>query len=501
MAQLSTRTVSYRAPRLAPGPAGPVAIAGVSLLAAALGWLVVHFDGFGPNAASSAGLTAGGIACVAVIMAGPVPCLATIAALTAGGLDPTIAHLGGIDATLADLFYGGLVGWWLKGTISPAGQRSDASPRRIAFGQGAAIFFLTYAGLTLWKVAGSDPGALSGSFISWLRLVQTASLAWLAASLIQMGRDLRLLLGAVVAGGVVAIAVAVVGGGNLLTDRFVGTLTPDALGIVSGWVCVIAFFGGVTSETRDRVALAVVGLLGLFLAKSVASFVATGFALALGAALANVGSASVSRRVTRTALVMALAGVLVFGVVRFVRPNVTPGSRDFTTSSTYQRIVLGSAGLEIFARNPVLGVGWRESNSPRVIGNRAVNIRLRERFPSADPTFYPDVNPTSVHNTYIQLLADLGLVGFLLFVAMIVAVTSRVRNLLRRLGPGHELWPQAWAMSLGLLLMLIWLNDNPLFGGQPETVIPALFVGALAATSRIAQRGPTLKGADDSSAG
>ena len=40
-------------------------------------------------------------------------------------------------------------------------------------------------------------------------------------------------------------------------------------------------------------------------------------------------------------------------------------------------------------------------------------------------------------------------------------------------------------MSLGLLLVLIWSNDNPLFGGEVDTVIPALFVGALAAIARM----------------
>ena len=86
--------------------------------------------------------------------------------------------------------------------------------------------------------------------------------------------------------------------------------------------------------------------------------------------------------------------------------------------------------------------------------------------------------------TYIQLLADLGLVGFSLFVALVVAIATRVRELLRRLGPRSELWPPAWAMSLGLVLVIVWVNDNPLFGGEPETVVPALLIGALAATSR-----------------
>ena len=112
-------------------------------------------------------------------------------------------------------------------------------------------------------------------------------------------------------------------------------------------------------------------------------------------------------------------------------------------------------------------------------------MEVRRRFPDFNPIFYPDVTPASVHNTYVQILADLGLVGFALLVALIVTVALRVRELLRRLGREHELWPQAWTMSLGLLLVLVWSNDNPLFGGEVDTVIPALFVGALAAIARM----------------
>ncbi len=38
---------------------------------------------------------------------------------------------------------------------------------------------------------------------------------------------------------------------------------------------------------------------------------------------------------------------------------------------------------------------------------------------------------------------------------------------------------------MGLLLAVIWYNDNPLYGGQPETVLPALFVGMLVAIAQL----------------
>lgn len=462
-----------------------VALAGVAVLAAALGWTVVHFDGFGRDARSAALVTAGGIACAAVIAAGPVACLATVSTLSVAGLLPVIGRFGGVDVTLADLFYVALVAWWAVLAVQRGQGTRPAPQARIAFGQGVAIAFLAYAGLTLLKVATSDPGGLTNALISWLRLVQSASLAWLAASVIETRRDLRLLVGAVTLGALIAIVVALAEGGDL-TARATGTLTsPDALGLVSGFALMIGAFGGLTSDARARILLVAAGLVGLLLAKSVAAFVATGFALALGLVLASTAPAKAAQRARQTVLTFALAGVAVFGVLQFLRPEVVPGSARFTQSSAYARIVLGTAGLEIFADNPVIGAGWRESNSPRLMSDRAVNLELRQLYPDANPVFYPDVTPTSAHDTYIQILADVGLVGFLLFIAMILAVGARVRALLRRLGRGHELGPLAWSMSLCLLLALIWLNDNPLYGGQPEVVVPAVFAGALAAVWRM----------------
>ena len=430
-------------------------------------------------------LTTGGLVCAALIMTGPQTCLAAIGALTITGFLPVLAQSGDVDVNLADVFYVGAVAWWLVGVVARAGRSVPDKRPRIAFGQAVAIAFLAYAGLTLVTVQSSDSGAVGSAFVSWLRLVQTASLAWLAASLIESKRDIRLILGAMAAAGVVAVADAALSGGSLLTERSGGALGPNALGLVSGLLLLIAAFGAVTSKVQYRIALGATGLLGLLLTKSVASIVATGFVLALGASLASRSSAATPHRAARAVLAVGLAGVVVFSVVQFLRPEVSPSSESFRSSSAAQRIILGAAGLEIFERDPIVGAGWRQSSSPQVIGDREIAIEVRRRFPDARPIFYPDVNPSSVHNTYVQILADLGLVGFSLLVALIVVVGLRVRALLRRLGREHELWPQAWTMSLGLLLVLIWINDNPLFGGQVDTVVPALFIGALAAIARM----------------
>jgi O-antigen ligase len=431
-------------------------------------------------------VAAGAMACLAVIVAGPVACLGAIGALAAAGWLPVLVQVGGVDVTLADIFYAGLVGGWLLGALKENEARFTSARSRPTFGQAAALLFFTYAGLTLWHVRIVEPGEFGDSLVSWLRLVQTASLAWLAAGVIRTRRDVTVLLASISAGAVVAIGLtlveAVTGGGSLLTDRYSAGLNVNALGLVSGLLLVMAVFGGPTQRLGYRLALGLLGLLGLLLAKSVGAFVGTGLALAVGASFS--GRSTPIQRATRVVVSIAIAVVLVFGVVQFLRPSSTPTGPGFRESSASQRIILGAAGLEIFERNPLIGVGWRRSDSPRVIGDRDIAAELRSRFPGAKQEFFPDVKPGTVHNTYVQILADLGLIGFSLFVAAIVSFGVAARALLRRVNGRADLWPQAWSASLGLILLFLWLNDNPLFGGQVETIVAALLAGALAGIGR-----------------
>ena len=155
------------------------------------------------------------------------------------------------------------------------------------------------------------PTRLSDSIVSWLRLAATLSIAFLAASLIETKRDVRIVLGAIALAGVGAVVFAAVNADGLLGDRAGGALGPNALGLVSGLLLVIAAFGAVTTKAPFRIVLVVAGVAGLLLAKSVASFVAVGLVLALGASLA--GRPSPLQRVARPVLALAVAGVVVFG--------------------------------------------------------------------------------------------------------------------------------------------------------------------------------------------
>jgi O-antigen ligase len=481
---------SGRSGRLAPRFRGAawraLSVVCLALLCVALGRDVAALGAAEPRFGPVLIAAAAASALAVLVKVGPVLCLAAIAGLAAAGWLPVLGHFGGVDLTLADVLYVGAVAGWAAGTLNESADAASRTRAGQRIPQLPALLFLAFAGLTLWHVQAVDPGGVEDSLISWLRLVQTASLAWLAAVVLKTKKDLTVLLAAIAAGGSVGVLLAVeeaiAEGGNLLVDRYAGTLGPNALGLISGLLIVLAACGTPSSRWSLRITLGLAGLVGLLLAKSVGAFIATGIALAMAASFT--GRSAPLQRTTRVVVALTIAGVLIFALVQYLRPSSTPTDPGFRESSASQRIIVGAAGLEVFERNPVIGAGWQRSASPAVIGDSEIASELRARFPRAKQEFFPDVNPTSVHNTYVQMLADLGLIGFALFAATIASIGVGIQRVLQR-ARGNELWLPAWSSALGLVLILVWLNDNPLYGGQADTIVLALLLGTVAALARM----------------
>jgi hypothetical protein len=95
-----------------------------------------------------------------------------------------------------------------------------------------------------------------------------------------------------------------------------------------------------------------------------------------------------------------------------VRHPVETSSTDVQSGS--QRTMLAYIGLRIWVDHPVLGVGFDRS------ANRyqPYLAAAKRRFPDLSAQSYPsESNRWGVQNFWIQLLADVGLVGFALGVA------------------------------------------------------------------------------------
>jgi O-antigen ligase len=462
--------------------------AALVLLCLALGRAVVATQSIEADPLQIAAVTAGIVAGITVMFAGPVACLAAIGALAVVPLLPAVSIGGGVDLFAADAFFGAAVCWW---AIRASAPRTQSRAPSLVHG-GPVLLFLGYVGVTLLYVEVVDPGRLHVSFISWLRLLETASLGWLAAAFVRTRRDVTIVLGAIALAGVVAVTLALVGGigvanAGALGARGGGIVNPNQLGLVSGLMILIATFGALGPSPLHRAPLGVAGIVGLLQSRSVGSLTGTSIALLLALAFA----VAPARRVIgvaalRAVLVLGIAVAVAFGLATVIRPENLPTSEKFRNSSAGARTVLAAAGIELVERNPLIGVGWRRSEEPEVIGDPDLNADLRARFRGTKNEYFPDVTPASVHNAYIQVAADLGLIGLGLLILMFASLARDIRAAVKRVRKRTHEWAQLWVMAWGLVLIAIWWNDNPIYGGQTETVLPALFVGAIAGLARSA---------------
>jgi len=99
-----------------------------------------------------------------------------------------------------------------------------------------------------------------------------------------------------------------------------------------------------------------------------------------------------------------------------IKPTATSTAQDVQTSS--QRAMLAYIGLRIWEDHPLLGVGFERSDNRYQPYLADAKLRFSDQPPQAYPS---PAHPWGVQNFWVQLLADTGLVGLALGLAMFVA--------------------------------------------------------------------------------
>jgi hypothetical protein len=107
--------------------------------------------------------------------------------------------------------------------------------------------------------------------------------------------------------------------------------------------------------------------------------------------------------------------------------------------------------------------------------------------------FLPQGTFSDLHNFYVQVLAQAGLIGVIAFLVMAFALTRGIRSAIRLTRSTPSLFACARCALLLLVAILIWWNDNALYGAQPETVLATTFLGLLAAVPYIATMDPAFE--------
>jgi O-antigen ligase len=266
-----------------------------------------------------------------------------------------------------------------------------------------------------------------------LRYVQNATLFVIVFAAVRNVRDAKVILGAFALGAALSAAYGLVGGANLTQPgRLVGT-TGEANQLATYLVAGLVLSIGL-AVTNRRVPPLVFGasacaaacILGLALTLSRAGLVAL-----LAALIASTVVVRRHRGVITLAAVLVAGG---FAVYFLALAPPTARQRIFSDpSGTSGRTALWTVAQRMIEAHPVDGVG---------IGNfplRSVDFLVRPGALNNDS--YVVEEPLEAHNIYLQLLAETGIVGFLLFAGVVAAVLSCCWRAARARSPGrgHDL--------------------------------------------------------------
>lgn len=247
----------------------------------------------------------------------------------------------------------------------------------------------------------------------------------------------------------------------------------------------------VRAPGRALVAAAVAAGLGMILGGPLGVMVGSLLALVALLVLARLRFGLGSGR----AAVLAGVWLAVLGGVVLIRSSTIDqglrfvGIKPKTTASSGQiqsyahRSLLAYLGFRIWLDHPLLGVGWQASADPPAYERYLADAHRRfdqpaSAFPSAERRW-------GVQNAYVQALADLGAVGFLLLAALLVsAVVLGARLVLR--GPPSTVPAALWGTLALLVVAGIW-NDVGLIAAIPIEASLWIAIGTLVAAAAMAR--------------
>jgi O-antigen ligase len=413
---------------------------------------------------------------VALFLRDPIWCVLGVVATTFFGTYHHGIALGPFDVRASDVPLVFLMGWAIHLRFG------QGRAPRFELGQRQVGLLLGVFAVSLLTAHNSVGAELPDLLVSLARLVATCSLIWLVPYAVRSPKQRMFVLRAMVLLGFAELcrAVFVYVRVGKFPGRLYGANGPNAEGLIAALV-VLAVVNLPLFKPRTRVVMGVVSLACLVQTRSISSVAA--LMIVLGFYGLRVASARHPR--TEALLRPARLLALLFGavlVIATLRPGDLPNQSQFVNSSTASRVTLAYAGWVIFTEHPLLGVGWQRSSAADVIGSESVVDAVKERFPDVRDDLLPSGETVTVHNAYVQILAENGMLGVLALLAVIVAVRKGLRGLSTRGRPDAAVIRTLAAL---LALVLIWWNDNPIFGAQPESILFALLLGLLAASPRV----------------
>jgi O-antigen ligase len=369
------------------------------------------------------------------------------------------------------------------------------NPGRILWIPGTVL--LLWFAFEAFRPISVDDARFEEHLVSLLKFGEYALLAPAVPLLVRRAQDLTVVLGSLVLWTVVAATIALVQffGVDIFDAWNAGWRQPSFLGhhdlaalsaIAAGVAAAGIVWGGRRLPMPALFGAAIVfGALGLMLAGSLAA--AAGFALG-AAAVVLAARSRFMPSAGRVFALVALVAVVAAGVAAIRADSLEEFARfvgvreeeEVEGVETYtQRTVLSYIGLRIFQDNPVLGVGWQRSARPDVFEPYLADAH--ERFPNVVERAFPAAGREwGVQNLYVQILADAGIVGLVLLIAVGV---GGVVLAWRTVAHGPRPWAAGAGLAVACALLTLageWASLG-IVAGIPIQAATCLLLGLAAA--------------------
>ena len=376
----------------------------------------------------------------------------------------------GFGSTTIDAYLSDFVVLAVVLTAAAAAARAGLGPLR-----DGRVLWLVAAAFLAWVVVEVALGRVHSSAYPWrthgvtaAKFVEYALLAPAVPLLVRRSRDVVVLAWSLVLWSCTATAVGIAQffGADIFLSGTVGRRQASflasadfaALSTAALLVGVVAVAHPRARAGRPLTVLAfVTGVLGMIVAGAMASVLGLATALVvLVVVLALRGGLSVRRLapIAAAALVVLAGAIAIRGsdldaFARFLGASPGTTHREAKVQTYAHRTLLSWLGYRIWLDHPLVGVGWEGSAEPASF--EPYLAAAHRRFPNEAATAFPSRAPDrryGVQNSWLQALADLGVLGLLLWAGVFVAAALTAA---RALAQPHALY------ALLLVAALVWL--------------------------------------------
>lgn len=306
------------------------------------------------------------------------------------------------------------------------------------------VAFVTWLGISAaWA---DDPAA---AFSHWTRFALNAAVIPIVYTAVQTRDDLRVIVGAFVVGaGFTAVMALITPPDPAMMDnvaRLTSTIgDPNELAatLAAGFMLSIGLAATHKAGTVPKLALYGVGAVCVIAAILTVS---RGGVIALGAALAF--SPLLARKKLRAAVIVAFALTLIVTFILVLAPDGTV-ERLTDRDGGSGRTDIWKVAIRMIEAQPVAGVG---------IGNfkdASVGYVITPGSPIDNKTLISQ--PSVAHNMYLEIWAETGLVGLLLFLGVLGGCLGSAVAACRRLRLAGDQGGAALAAGIALALVALF---------------------------------------------